>query len=91
VRIALGAAPTDLLGIVFKQGMLQIFVGLAVGLLGAFADTRVLGAMLVGIGAADPLTFASVGLILWCAGALGCAIPARRATHVDPVLALRTE
>jgi hypothetical protein len=50
VRIALGAAPTDILGIVFKQGMLQIFVGLTVGLLGAFAVTRVLGAMLVGIG-----------------------------------------
>jgi putative ABC transport system permease protein len=91
VRIALGAAARDILGLVFKQGMLQICLGLTVGIAAAGGVTRVLGALLVGVEAADPLTFAVVTLMLACAGALGCAIPAQRATRVDPLVALRNE
>jgi ABC-type antimicrobial peptide transport system permease subunit len=66
-------------------------LGLAVGLAAALWVTRVLGAMLVGVTPTDPLTFASVALLLILAGTLGCAIPARRAIRVDPVVALRNE
>ena len=91
VRMALGAMTGDILRIVFTQGILQITVGLSIGLAAAFALTRVLEAILVGVTPADPLTFASVALVLIAAGALGCAIPARRAIRVDPVVALRNE
>jgi predicted permease len=91
VRIALGAMSGDILGLVFKQGVLQMALGLSIGLSAALGVTRVLEAILVGVTPADPLTFASVALVLVAAGALGCAIPARRALRVDPVVALRNE
>jgi predicted permease len=91
VRMALGARKSNILGLVFKQGSLQMALGLSVGLAAALAVTRVLGAILVGVTAADPLTFVSVALVLVVAGVLGCAIPARRAIRVDPVVALRNE
>jgi len=91
VRMALGARTRDILGLVFKQGVLQMTLGLCVGLAAATGVTRVLEAILVGVEPADPLTFASVALLLVAAGALGCAIPARRAIRVDPVVALRNE
>lgn len=91
VRMALGAMTGDILGLVFKQGVLQMALGLTVGLTAALGVTRVLEAILVGVTPADPLTFASVALVLIVAGALGCAIPARRAIRVDPVVALRNE
>ena len=71
--------------------MLQICLGLAIGLAAAVGLTRVLSALLVGVDAADPLTFGLVTVLLASAGALGCAVPARRATRVDPLVALRSE
>jgi predicted permease len=91
VRMALGALSSDILRLVFRQGAVQMILGLSVGLTAALGVTRILRAMLVGVTPADPLTFASVALVLTLAGALGCAIPARRAIRVDPVVALRNE
>jgi putative ABC transport system permease protein len=91
VRMALGAVTSDILRLIFKQGGLQVALGLAVGLAAALAVTRVLETILVGVTSADPLTFVSVALVLIAAGALGCAIPARRAIRVDPVVALRND
>jgi ABC-type antimicrobial peptide transport system permease subunit len=91
VRMTLGATSAMILRLIFGHGMLQLALGLVVGLAGALAATQVLSAMLVGVTASDPLTFGVVVLLLTIAGALGCAIPARRAMHVDPVIALRNE
>ena len=66
-------------------------IGLTVGLLAAFAVTRVLRAALVGVSPSDPVTFLSVVAVLMLTGVLGCAIPARRAVRVDPVVALRCD
>jgi ABC-type antimicrobial peptide transport system permease subunit len=73
------------------QGIRQIVTGLTVGLLAAFAVTRVLRAALVGVSPGDPMTFLAVVVVLMLAGVLGCAIPARRAVRVDPVVALRCD
>jgi hypothetical protein len=91
VRMALGAVTGDILRLVFRQGIQQLVLGLAIGLAAALWVTQILQAMLVGITPADPLTFTSVTLVLIMAGVLGCAIPARRAIRVDPVVALRNE
>lgn len=91
VRMALGAMTGDILGLVFKQGALQMALGLTVGLAAASGVTRVLETILVGVTPADPMTFAGVAFVLIAAGALGCAIPARRATRVDPIVTLRNE
>ena len=91
VRIALGGSPQKIAALVFAQGLRQIAVGLAFGLPAALAVTRVLRGSLVGVSPFDPITFAGVMAILALAGALGCAIPARRAIRVDPVEALRCE
>ena len=89
VRMTLGASPGRILRLVFTQGMVQLATGLALGLAGALATTNVLRAMLVGITSADPWTFAGVSLVLALACALGCAIPARRAMRVDPLVVLK--
>lgn len=91
VRMALGAAAGDILGLVFKHGMWQLAIGMVVGLSAAFGVTRVLSALLIGVTPADPLTFAGAGLVLALAGVLGCAIPAGYAMRVDPVVALRND
>jgi predicted permease len=89
VRMAIGGTPSDILKLVFMQGMLPLAIGLAIGLTASFAVNRLLTSMLVQVSPADPITLlvASVALIL--AGTLGCLIPARRAMQVDPVVALR--
>jgi len=89
VRLTLGASPASILGLVFRQGLVRFAVGLLLGLGGALATTTVLESMLVGITPADPLTLVAVSLVLTAAGFLGCAVPARRAMRVDPVVALR--
>ena len=89
VRMALGATSRRILGLVVRQGMTQLTIGFLVGLPAAIGATRGIRAMLVGVTAADPATFAAVALVLVCAGGLGCAIPARRAARVDPIIALR--
>ena len=89
VRVALGASSAAILRMVFAQGMRQMALGLAIGLAAAFGVTRVIGALLVGVSPTDPVTFGSVALVLTLAAVAGCAVPARRATRVDPAVALR--
>ena len=91
VRMALGASGRNVLGLVFAQGMRHVLVGLIVGMMAAFGLTRVLGSLLIGVKPADPVSFVAVAAVLTVAGILGCAIPARRATKVDPIIALRYE
>jgi putative ABC transport system permease protein len=90
VRVALGAKVRDLLQLVVGQGMKLVIVGLVVGVLGSLALTRMLSGFLFGV-QPDPVTFAAVAALLAVVGALACWLPARRATTVDPVVALRAE
>ena len=91
IRMAIGAQPSDVLKLVLKQGMGLALVGVALGCLGAFAITPLLGRLLFRTGAADPLTFAGAALTLTLVALLACVIPARRAARVDPLVALRHE
>jgi predicted permease len=91
VRMALGAREKDVLGLVLGEGLFVIGVGLALGLLLAAAATRVIAGFLYGVGATDPLTFAGVPLLLGLVALVASYIPARRATEVDPLVALRHE
>ena len=91
IRMAMGAQAGRVLSLVVGQGMKLAGAGLALGLLVAFGAMRVLSSLLFGVSAHDPLTFAGVSLILAFAAVLACYIPARRATKVDPIVALRYE
>jgi putative ABC transport system permease protein len=91
IRMALGANRTDVLRLVVRQGMTMALIGLALGLVGAFFASRVLIGMLYGISPTDPLTFTGVSIVLLVVALLACLIPARRATRVDPIVALRAE
>ena len=91
IRMAMGAQSSRVLGLVVGQGMRLAGAGLALGLLVAFLAMRLLASLLFGVSAHDPLTFAAVTLVLATAAVLACYIPARRATHVDPIIALRYE
>jgi putative ABC transport system permease protein len=91
IRAALGASAGQLLGLVLRNGMWMTGVGLAVGLAGALGLSRLLAALLFGVGARDPITIAAVAGILAFVALLACYIPARRAMKVDPMIALRYE
>ena len=91
IRLALGAQTRDVLGLIIKQGLQLVFLGLAIGLVGAFALMRVISGLLFGVTAKDPWTFGAVAVLLGLIALLACLVPARRATRVDPLEALRYE
>src|SRR5262249_40895583 len=91
IRIAIGAQVHDVLKLVVGQGMRLILIGVGVGIIGALAVTRVLSSLLFNVSATAPLSFAAITLLLMAVALLACYLPARRATKVDPMTALRSE
>jgi len=91
IRMALGSTPRDVLRLVLRQGVGMVIAGLLAGLLATWGLTRVMGRLLIGVSPSDPLTYASVALLLSAVALLACWLPARRATRVDPGVALRYE
>jgi putative ABC transport system permease protein len=91
VRLALGAQTRDILKLVMRQGLLFVLIGLFIGLLAALVLTRLMKNLLFGVSATDPLTFAVITLLLTLVSWLACWIPARRATRVDPLVAMRAK
>jgi predicted permease len=91
VRMALGAKGSQVSWLILKRGLAQLALGLTIGLAGALALSQVMQSLLVQTTPRDPLTFASITAILACVAVAACVIPARRATRVDPLIALRTD
>jgi len=91
VRVALGARRVDVLRLVVGQGMRLAGIGLGIGLVGALGITRVVRSLLFGVTPTDPLSFGTITLFLVAVAALASWIPARRATAVDPIIALRRD
>lgn len=91
VRAALGATSQDVLRMVVGQGMRTILIGLSIGIVGSFALTRTVSSLLFGVTSTDPVTFGAVTLLLVTVALVACYIPAKRATNVDPMVALRYE
>jgi putative ABC transport system permease protein len=91
IRLALGAEPRRLRWLMLGEGLRQASIGIGIGLAGAFALTRLMHTLLYGVTATDPVTFASVVVLLGLVAGLACYVPARRATKVDPVAIMRAE
>ncbi len=91
VRIALGAGPSQVMRLVIGEGMVLSLVGVGIGIAGALALSRVLAGMLFGVGTHDPMTFVAIPIILTIVALAACYLPARRATRIDPMVALRAE
>jgi putative ABC transport system permease protein len=91
LRMALGAQPARVLVLVLRQGLVLTLAGIGIGLLGALALTRVMSSLLFGVNATDPLTFAAIVPLVALVSLVACYIPARRATRIDPLVALRYE
>jgi ABC-type antimicrobial peptide transport system permease subunit len=89
VRMALGASRGEVLGMVLREGLRLVVFGLALGIAAAVLLTRLMTGLLFQVEASDPLTFAGMALILVCIAAVACLAPARRASTVDPMVALR--
>lgn len=90
-RIALGATPLNILGLVVRQGMRPVLLGAIVGIAACFPATRIIEHLLFKTSRLDALTFAAVSAVLMGSAVLACYLPARRATKVDPMVALRYE
>ncbi len=91
IRMAIGAQRRDVFKMVMGQGMMLALIGIGIGLVGAFALTRLMATMLFGVTATDPATFAVIAILLTAVSVLACYLPGRRATKVDPVVSLRYE
>jgi ABC-type antimicrobial peptide transport system permease subunit len=91
VRLALGAQRRDVLALILRQGAKLALSGIAIGLAAAWLTTGLLVKLLYGVSATDPLTFAAIPLLLITVALLACWLPARRATKIDPIIALRCE
>jgi putative ABC transport system permease protein len=91
LRIALGAQQVNIMSLVLKQGLKLAALGVLLGLIGAITMTRWLASLLYGVSTTDPLTFVLLATLPMIVATIACWIPARRATKVDPLVALRTE
>jgi ABC-type antimicrobial peptide transport system permease subunit len=91
IRIALGAAQSNIFRLIVGQAMTLVGISLALGLIGAFGATRLLNSLLYGVGAWDPVTFIAIVFLVSVVAFLAAWLPARRASRVDPVVALRAE
>jgi putative ABC transport system permease protein len=91
IRVALGAQSSDVIKLIVGQGMLLTLIGIVIGLAAAYGLGGMMSSLLFGVGATDPWTFAGVAALLVWIALLACYLPARRATRVDPLVALRYE
>jgi putative ABC transport system permease protein len=91
IRAALGATEARLLQLVLNRGVVLTVLGLVIGIIGSLGLTRLMASLLYGVGARDPATMLLVGALLALVAVIACYVPARRATKIDPMLAVRCE